>query len=397
MNAGYTNASHLKGSAMKNARRVAVGSLASLLAASGLVAAAAASAEAGPSDSSMLRQRATIAWYGKDYQRHDQASVVIPGIGTARIVCRRDRTMLTIQPSDRTKETQMWSAVRHTKTDGYGNEYESVAVKNARVYRYANADDDGKGGTARTANEGFNQLNHRIEDSSRGSMRGVISQRPGRNQRAAGVSVPPSTAFTVTWDWSGYRGSAKTSRCNVTGVFETRIGAAARDAKRAVKQATSNTVRLGGKKVRVGTTARTYRGRSASLALSWHGDADAVRQTSASRTIAGLGSIQLICPTGTDSQAQLVVRPLRSAADLQTETITGEGDVGDHVEPQYHGYDASTGQLSPVDLPLNGIVRGTLTVGSRRVDITVSSYRVTNNGSQPQLNLCEIAVAVTPR
>lgn len=377
-------------------RRAVVGAVASVLAASGLVAAVSAPAEAGQSDTSMLRQRATIAWYGKDYQRHDSASVEIPGIGTARIVCRRDRTMLTIQPRDRSRETQMWSAVHHTKTDAYGQPYDSVAVKNARVYRYANADDDGLGGTARTANEGFNQLNHRIEDSSRGFIRGVISQRAGRNKNATGGTVPPATAFTVRWDWSGYRGSAKTSRCNVTGVFETRIGTAARDARRAVKQADSSTVRLGGKKVRVGVTAKTYRGRSASLALNWHGDADAARQTSASRTIPGVGTLQLTCPTGTDSEAQLLVRPARTAARLQTETITGEGDVIDHIEPEYHSYDAATGLLAPVALPLNGIVRGTLTVGSRRVDVIVSSYRVTNNAPQPQLNLCEIAVAVTP-
>lgn len=382
---------------MKSVQRIAIGSLVSMLAASGLVAAATVSAEAGQSDSSVLRQRATIAWYGKDYQRHDTASVEIPGIGTARIVCRRDRTMLTIQPRDRSVETQMWSAVYHTKTDGDGNEYQSVAVKNARVYRYANADDDGKGGTARTANEGFNQLNHRIEDSSRGSIRGVISQRPGRNHSAAGSTVPPSTAFTVKWDWSGYRGSAKTSRCNATGVFETRIGTAGRDARRAVKQAESSTVRLGGKKVRVGTTAKTYRGRSASVALNWHGEADAAQQSTASRTITGLGSIQLSCPTGADSEAQLLVRPLRSAAHLRTETTTGEGDLDDHVEGEHHGYDPTTGLLAPVTLPLNGLVRGTLTVGSRSVDIVVSSYRITNNAAGPHLNLCEIAVAVTPR
>lgn len=378
---------------MNRVRRIVI---AGMLAASGLVAAASAPSVAGASDTSMLRQRATIAWYGQDYQRHDTASVEIPGIGTARIVCRRDRTMLTIQPRDRSRETQMWSEIHHTKNDAYGQPYESVAVKNARVYRYANADDDGSGGTARTANEGFNQLNHRIEDSSRGSVRGVISQRPARNRNAAGSTVPPSTAFTIRWDWSGYRGSAKSSRCNVTGVFETRVGTAGRDARRAVKQADSSTVRLGGKKVRVGVTAKTYRGRSASLALNWHGDADASRQTSASRTLPGLGSLHLTCPAGPDSEAQLVVRPVRTAAHLQTETISGEGDVNDHIESEYHGYDPTSGTLAPVDLPANGIVRGSLTVGSRQVDIVVSSYRVTNNAARPGLNVCEIAVAVTP-
>lgn len=381
---------------MEHMRRATIGALASLLAASGLVAAVSAPAEAGQSDTTMLRQRATIAWYGKDYQRHDSASVEIPGIGTARIVCRRDRTMLTIQPRDRSRETQMWSAVHHTKTDAYGNPYQSVAVKNARVYRYANADDDGTGGTARTANEGFNQQSHPIEDSSRGSIRGVISQRAARNKNAAGGTVPPSTAFTVKWDWSGYRGSATTSRCNATAVFETRVGTAGRDARRAVKQASSSTVRLGGKKVRVGVTAKTYRGRSAGLALNWHGDADAARQTSASRTIPGLGSLQVTCPTGADSRAQLIVRPARTAARLQTETVTGEGDVNDHVESEYHGYDSTTGTLIPVELPLNGIVRGSLKVGSRKVNLIVSSYRVTNNATHPGLNLCEIAAAVTP-
>lgn len=373
-----------------------IGALASVLAASGLVAAVSASAEAGESDSTMLRQRATIAWYGKDYQQHDSASVEIPGIGTARIVCRRDRTMISIQPRDRSRETQMWSAVRHTKTDEFGNPYQSVAVKNARVYRYANADDDGTGGTARTANEGFNQLNHRIEDSSRGSIEGIISQRPGRNRSAAGATVPPSTAFSIRWDWSGYRGSSKTSRCNVTGVFETRVGSEGRDVRRAVKRAKSSTVKLGGKKVRVGVTARTYLGRSASTALSWHGDADAARQASASRTITGLATMQLTCPTGIGSEAQLVIRPERASSYLQTETVTGEGDVNDHIESEYHGFDAETGTIAPVSLPLNGLVRGSLTVGSRKVDIVVSSYRVTNNFLNPALNVCEIAVAVTP-
>jgi hypothetical protein len=156
-------------------------------------------------------------------------------------------------------------------------------------------------------------------------------------------------------------------------------------------------VRLGGKKVRVGVAARTYRGRSASLALSWHGDADAARQSSASRAIPGFGTMQVVCPTGIGSQAQLLFRPLRTAARLTTETITGEGDVRDHVDAQTHGYDATTGLLAPLTLPLNGMVRGVLTVGSRHVNVAVSSYRIPNNAERPQLNLCEVAVAITPR
>jgi hypothetical protein len=377
-------------------RRLATGTLVSLLAASGLVAATTVTAEAGRSDTTMLRQRATLAWYGKQYQGHADASVVIPGIGTARVVCRRDQAMLTIKPDDRSQETQMWSTVYHTKTDANGHPYSSVAVKNARVYRWANADDDGRGGTGRAANEGFNQLNHHIEDSSRGSMRGVISQRPGRRQGAAGVAVPPSTAFTVTWDWSGFGGSSRTSRCNVTAVFDTRVGTEGKDAKRAVKHAKSTTVRLGGKKVRVGVTAHRYKGRSASLALNWHGDADAARQSSASRTIPGFGTMQLTCPTGIGSEARLVFRPVSARSRLTSQIITGEGDVKDHVEYGNHRFDASTGLLTPVSLPLNGMVRGVLTVGSRRVNVAVTSYRITNNAGRPDLNLCEIAVAITP-
>lgn len=377
-------------------RRLLAGALVSLLGATGLVAVTTATAEAGRSDTALLRQRATLAWYGTKYRSHADATVVIPGIGIARVVCRRDRTMLTIKPDDRTQETQMWSAVYHTKIDANGNPYSSVAVKNARVYRWANADDDGTGGTGRTANEGFNQLNHRIEDSSRGSMRGVISQRPGRHNGAAGVAVPPSTAFTVTWDWSGFDGSSSTSRCNVTGVFETRIGTETKDAKSAVKRARSSIVELGGKKVRVGVTARTFRGRSASLALSWHGDADAARQSSASRTIPGLGSVQVMCPTGIGAESQLVFRPASARSRFTNQTITGEGDVKDHIEYRTSTFDAATGLLTPVSLPLNGMVRGRLTVGSRSVDIALTSYRVTNNAGRPDLNLCEIAVAITP-
>ncbi len=383
---------------MSRLRRLAAGTVGALVLTSGLVAVTGVSSQAGPSDSSMLRQRASVAWAGASYRGNDTATVAVPGIGTAKIVCRRNSTMLSIRPDDRTKETQMWSAVRHTKTDASGRPYQSVAVKNARVYRWANADDDGTGGTGRSANEGFNQVNRRIEDSSSGSMRGVISQRPGRNRSAADARTPSSTSFTVTWKWSGFRGARKGSRCTVTGVFETQLGTkkAGRDARRAVKDADAATVRVRGKKVRVGVSAKRYEGRSTTLALNWHGDADAARRTSSARTIPGLGTLQLSCGTGRHTPAYLTIRPPHSNAVFTAETIAGEGDVRDHVDKGRYGYDPSTAALVPVSLPSNGMVRGRLTVGSRQVDVTISSYRITNNVPRPHLNLCEIAVAVTP-
>lgn len=372
--------------------RVVAGAVTAVLAATGLVAATTATAQAA-GDPTLLRQDASIAWYGSSYGGHATATVVVPGIGTAQLVCSRDRTWLEIRPSDRTKETQMWSAVYQTKTSG-GVPYQSVAVKTARVYKYSVADDPGDGGTGPTAREGFNKYGP-IENSSSGYIRGVISQRPGQARPAAAASIPPATSFYLTWDWSGYKGSTSKSRCDVRGTFTTRLGSYGADGTRAVKEADSETITLGGKRVRVGVSARKLTGPSTSVAVNWHGDADAAVRSSATGEVNGMGTVNVVCAPGQEAPAEVTITPNYSTSTLWEQTIEGEGDVEDHVIPQEHPFDDESRTLVPIDLPENGMVRAVWTNGGRKVELMISSWRKRNDVDATK-NYCEVAIAVTP-
>ena len=148
-------------------------------------------------------QRVRVLWQG--YQRHPKyvKTAVVPGIGNLKLVCKPNLTIVRLFASDRRAETQMWMSKYETK-----NGRDVVAVKNARIYTYANANDDGKGGTGPSAHEGLNQQTP-IEDYAKGHADGLISQRVGRNKPAAGSLTAPVTSFRLSWYWErmAYSGS----------------------------------------------------------------------------------------------------------------------------------------------------------------------------------------------
>ena len=113
----------------------------------------------------------------------------VPGVGQVDLVCRPNSTMIRMHAADRRAENQMWLAKFETK-DGT----DRVAVKNVRVYTYATAADDGKGGTGSQAHEGLNQKT-RSRTSRRATAYGVIKAartQPARRRRAgrSGDGVP---------------------------------------------------------------------------------------------------------------------------------------------------------------------------------------------------------------
>lgn len=304
------------------------------------------------------RTKLVVNWKGTWDDPKYTKTTIVPGIGNVSLICRPNSTMIKLYVSKRDAETQMWSAVYQTK-----NNHAVVAVKNARVYRYANADDDGTGGTGHYTNEGWNQSSP-PEDFSQGYQHGIISQRPGRNQPAGGVAQSPVTSFELNWYWAGFRSPRDYQLCRVEAVFETRY--------------------------------------DETIGLSWHGNDDSVGHETTTTTLAGgLGDLHLTCTRndGGGGTQELSLDPATTDdqtlkdASVYVEKVTGEGMVEDHVDTYSLEYDPVTGLLGPVDLPRNGMVRVEFKVGDIDRWYIVSSYYVGNNTAKPQLNLCEIAVA----
>ncbi|CAB4696579.1 MAG: hypothetical protein F2667_03715 [Actinobacteria bacterium] len=306
-----------------------------------------------------LVQRVNVSWEGTRKKRVVEKSAVIPGIGNVTLVCKPSSTMVRLYANDRSAETQMWLAKYETK-----NDHAVVAVKNARIYRYANADDSGLGGTGSFAHEGLNQQTP-IEDYSSGHLQGVISQRPGRHQAAGGVTPPPATSFTLNWWWTGFRHDLDWRSCSMSAVFTTQLDE------------------------RIG--------------VSWHGDADAAGHLTQQIPVEGIGDILVRCDNDPDANGSagqggeqtIAIQPVADVASVYVEYVTGEGLVEDHVEELSLARDPVTGLLGPLPLPRNGMMRLFVTVGGVERDYVLSSYYVTNNAKQPQLNVCEVAAALT--
>ncbi|WP_338180204.1 hypothetical protein [Jatrophihabitans sp.] len=297
----------------------------------------------------VLDQHIAVNWSGAAH-RTTTATATVPGIGSLQAICAPNDTMVQLTANNRDAETQMWAAVYEQKKGGW-----SVAVKTVRIYRYANADDSGKGGTGTKGNEGFNQSTPQ-EDSSTGYIHGVISQRPGRNETAATKVLAPVTSFELTWWWSGFRHGASAQSCHVD--------------------------------VHMVTNLKTPVG------VDWHGSSDAAHGTSRSATISPIGTFALSCRNSAIGGQTLTVTPPKGkVAWLYTETITGEGPVDNQVDVSERGIDPKTGALGPVPLPQNGMLRLFITVGSVQYRYIVSSYYVTNNTKHPELNLCEVAAS----
>lgn len=300
-------------------------------------------------------QRVKVSWRGSAKKRTYSQRAVIPGIGQVALVCRPDQTLVKLIANDPTAETQMWMAKYQTK-----NGERTVATKTARIYRYANADDTGKGGTGRTASEGLNELT-RIENYSSGYMDGVISQRAGRQRSGSALATRPVTSFTLDWWWTGFRHPADWRQCKISATFRTRFD-----------------TRMG---------------------ISWHGNDDTAPE-SRSWPAPGLGTLGLTCsrrdPESVDADDQQTVTLTTADPDAHVwvEYVTGEGTIDDHIEAFQLDRDDETGQVGPLDVPRNGMMRLYYTVGSVTRSYILSSYWVTNNTLKPQLNLCEMALAV---
>lgn len=324
--------------------RLTMLALAGLLVCAGLAPAQAKKAD--PVQSS----RVVVKWKGDQRKRPVfQKRASIPGIGNLAVVCRPKSTMIRLYPYDTSAETQMWLA-KYQDTDG-DERADAVAVKTVRVYRYATADDDGRGGTGRSAHEGLNRKPSIENRSEGGYAYGIISQRPGRNRPASGVSTPPVTTFQLTWNWNGFDHPQPWRSCKIA--------------------------------------LRTKTFRTAALALNWHGDTDAVDRTVASAPM-GPATFTATCETGQRGARTLSIGPTRSSAYV--EEITGEGDIDDHVDAYTQPADSVTGSIDGIDVPRNGMLR--LKYAGRWY--LLSSYAVTNNAEQPWLNVCEVAAAPLP-
>jgi hypothetical protein len=302
-------------------------------------------------------QQVKVQWQG--YQKHPRyvKSAVVPGIGNLKLVCKPNLTIVRLFATDRRAETQMWMSKYENK---FGHDV--VAVKNVRVYTYANANDDGLGGTGASAHEGLNQQTP-IEDFAQGHADGVISQRVGRNKAAAGALTAPVTSFRLTWYWErmAYPGS-QYCKINIAlrTVYDARVG------------------------------------------INWHGDDDAAGHSTTSTEVPGFGRVDLLCETTRDGEQTVALAP--AAYDPGTdeeprvdyEYVTGEGAVEDHVETGDLGYDDVTGLVGPLELPRNGMMRLWYTVGGVTRGFGLSSYQVTNNAGRPELNVCEVALGELP-
>jgi len=294
-----------------------------------------------------------VKWAG-DGERDYVESARVQGIGNIKLVCKPDNTIIKLTPDTRDAETQMWLAKYEDK-----NGAPAVAVKNVRIYKYANANDDGTGGTGRSAHEGLNQRGD-VENWAKGYAYGLISQRPGRNHPAGGVPLTRTTSFYLTWYWNGLNEPRAYQSCDLQ-----------------LRLVSSPTERVG---------------------LNWHGNDDAAGNTVTSAAIAGFGQLTLTCEPGRDNEQSIVLDPDLDDGWVYTETITGEGRVEDHVESGSYDYDADTGLIGPVELPRNGMLRIQYTVpdgtgGWQDRWFYLSAYMVLNNALHPELNLCEIAVA----
>lgn len=339
---------------MSRIRALAAAVLATAVVVCGLVAPT--SYAARKKDAEDLRvQRVTVSWNGSAKKKVFARTAVVPGIGTLTLVCKPDNTIIRLHAFDRTAETQMWMSKYETK-----NDRAVVAVKTARVYRYATAADNGRGGTGKFASEGLNQRG-RIENHSSGHIHGVISQRPGRHRSTATAARKPVTSFDLSWWWTGFEHPMDWRSCRIDATLRTRLDQ------------------------RVG--------------VSWHGVDDAARGSSQVTTVPGLGELEVRCEPDTlgtgagEGDQTIAVRAASPEAWAYVETVQAEGPVENQVDDVTIGVDPETDTLGPFSLPRNGMMRLFLTSGGVERRFIVSSYYVVNNEKRPELNLCEVAVA----
>lgn len=297
-------------------------------------------------------QHTRVRWKGKWKNPTYIKSVGVPGIGTLDLVCLPNNTMIRLGVNHRSLETQMWMQKFEKKNRRY-----VVAVKNARVYQYANIYDDGTGGTGFYTHEGLNKKPG-VENRSRGSyMYGVISQRAGRNADGSSVTTRPVTTFEMTWNWNNLNKQRRKQSCTID-------------------------IKL--------TTHFDRR-----MSLTWHGEADGSPREK-SWILPGIGRLFLSCPAGGEERPSIWLNPYTDDARLYIEDVEGEGLVPLHRTEVSLGYDDSTGLVGPYPLPSNGSLRIQATrAGNERWLMLSSLFKL--NDPDPQRNFCEVATGYYDR
>lgn len=298
-------------------------------------------------------QDLTLTYRGAADRPVTLRTATVPGIGQLETVCRANATLVRLVTDERRYETQMWTQ----RFEERGAT--SVQVKNARIYRWAHAEDDGTGGTGYAAHEGLNQSSP-PETFSKGYLNGIISQRSGRRPdvAAATLSSPkPVTVFELTWYWENLREPARYRYCRIRARFTTVL---------AVDQR---------------------------IDLTWHGDAQAPGREVRTTTVPGVGTLTLTCAADPTQTPTLTLAPQTpGGASLYVERVTGAGDPRYQVvtSEQELPAEGST-SFDPVPLPNNGTLRFRVLTGGRATWFMLSSYYVLNDRYGPGRNLCEVA------
>ena len=303
-------------------------------------------------------QHVRVSWKGTQRSPDYVQTATIPGIGSLDLVCKPHDTRIRLTTDRRDRETQMWLQKYEVKKGK-----RVVAVKTARIYRWAHADDDGRGGTGLSAQEGLNQ-SPAVENRSQGGfMYGVVSQQSSRAEAGGQVTSPlPVTTFELDWNWNGFDHPQKYRSCSIDATFTTTLPAYQR-------------------------TVLTWRG--------WQAEPRTTRTTS----VPGVGRLTVSCPTApsADDPAQVWVEPTTSDSRLYVEDVRGEGLLTTQRTTSSLGYDAATGRLGPYPLPTNGSLRMLATNGAVERWILLSAYRVTGDRHGPDRDLCEVAAGAYAR
>lgn len=315
-----------------------------------------------------LRQRATVDWQKGRYAGNDRVAFSVPGIGQGEIVCRPNAAYIRVRPSDRTRETSLWSAIARVK-----GEEVSYSVKNARIYQFGTPTAPSTAtGTGPSAQEGLNSENV-VENASSGVAVGLLSQRTALN--APGQATASVTSVRLEWAWTGFRDAdPKKAKCRVVARFVTKMPEGTK-----IKRRTA-----GGLVRRPGPATNE-------LFVDWHGDQDAPGKTTAGPVqIPYLGALSATCPTGRDSQAQVILKADDPAEALTVLVTRFEGEGPEAYEYFHVITDPVTGEVR-IDLPTNGFLVLEVTGASgHRAHVPISSWRQTNDEKLAE-NFCEIA------
>jgi hypothetical protein len=300
-------------------------------------------------------QRVRVNWRGNRKNPDYVNTATIPGIGSLDLICKPNDTRIRLYTERRARETQMWLQKYEVKKGK-----RVVAVKTPRIYQWAHADDNGRGGTGYYAHEGLNQVPSVENRSQDGYMYGVISQRRSRAQDGGTVAAPlPVTTFELTWNWNGFNHPQRYRSCSIDATLTTQFPADQR-------------------------TELTWRG--------WQGEKTERVQS----LLPGVGRLILTCADDPTVPPTVAVDPYDPAdpADAQSlylEEVVGEGEVAYQRTTRTLDLDTETGLIGPYPLPTNGTVRMRATNGTVNRWLMLSSYAVTNDRWGPHRNLCEIA------